>query len=111
RLPAEEAIDPVKDDARQVLDLESRRALNSQDQGGRFRRSFGGPRPVDLERLAVGRDLRPDDVRPARYDLGRGETLRPARIPASGSEQLGKRPWKTARGLAHANRPCAMVRI
>src|SRR5262249_44348651 len=91
-------------------DLERSRSLDAKHQRGKFRRKVTGPRPVDFERLAVSRDLRPNDVRPAGDDLGRGKALRLERVTKGGAKQFGKRTGKTALGLAHVYRSCAMVR-
>src|SRR5690349_1307721 len=93
-----------------MLDFERRRALDPQDQRGRFRLLVAsGPRPIDLERFAVGGDLSADNVVPARDDLGRGKTLRLEDVAQGRAQQLRKRPGKTARGLAHQDGPCAIV--
>ena len=86
-----------------MLDFERRRAFHPQHQRGRFRGASSpiGARPVDLHRLAVGGDFRADDVGPAGEDFGRGEALRLEGVAQGRAQELGKRPGKTARGLAH----------
>ena len=68
-------------------------------------------RPADLKWLAVGGDLGSHDVGPAGNDFGRGKALRLERVAQSGAKQIRKRPGKTARGLAHADAPYAIVGI
>ena len=101
-LPAEEPVHPFEDHGGEMLNFQGCRTLDPQDQRGWFRRFVAcRARPVDFKRLAMGGDLRSDNVGPAKNDLGRGETLRLEDIAQSRREQVRKRPGKTARGLAH----------
>ncbi len=97
RLPAEEAVDPLQDDAGQVLDFERGRAFDPQHQGaglgGLGRRAARGH--WIFTGSAVGGDLRPDDVGPARHQFGRGEALPGERI----AQRLAERV-RTAAGRA-----------
>ena len=86
----------------EVLDLDCRRALDAQHQRGRFaglRRRPGAA--IDLDRLAVGRDLGADDVGPARHQFGRGETLPRESVADDLAEQVAQRFGVGARGLVH----------
>src|SRR5262245_3363216 len=70
-LPTEETIDPLEDDAREMLYFERRRAFNAKHQGGGFRRLFAERAwPIDFKRLAMSGDLGSDDIPPARNDFG-----------------------------------------
>jgi hypothetical protein len=70
-LPAEETIDPLEDDGREMLYFERRRPFNAKDEGGRFRHLFTeGSWPIDFERLAMCGDLGSDDIPPARNNFG-----------------------------------------
>src|SRR5262249_12191312 len=76
RLPAEEAMHPLEDDTREVLDFDRRRSLDPQHEGSRLGRvAAGSPRPLDFFRLRMGRDLRAHDVGPAGDEFARGEAL------------------------------------
>ena len=59
-----------------VLDLQCHRALDPQHQRRRLLRlALDRPRPLHLQRLGMGRDLRPGDLRPPRHQLARGKAL------------------------------------
>ena len=100
--PTEEAVDALQDYRRLMLDLDRRRPLDAQNQGGHAagtggfvtrqsnKSDSGGGEPSqecrscvlrrrrgDLDRLAISGDLGPGDVGPARDDLGRGKALPP----------------------------------
>ena len=95
RLPAEEAIDPLQDHRRQMLDLERRRAFHPQHQRGRFRglvaRARGqliligslwaatsGP-TMSPQRARISAEAKPCDLRaslrvaPRKSESGRGK--------------------------------------
>jgi A/G-specific adenine glycosylase len=111
-LPAEEPVDPLEDDGRQMLDFERRRTFNAKHQRRGFRRFLlCAAWPGDLERLAMSGNLRADDVRPAGDDLGRGKALRAESLAQGGAEQFRKRPGKTARGFGHRHTACGIVGV
>src|SRR5450759_1848512 len=107
RLPAEEAVDPLQDHRRQMLNFERRRAFHPQHQGGRFRNAVVHVAgricawPGDLHRLAMGGDFGACDIGPAGDDFGRSEALRLEAVAQGRAQELRKRPGKTARGLVH----------
>ncbi len=112
RLPTEEAVDPLKNDRGQVLDFECGGTLYPQHQRGGLRFFIpDGTWPADLKRFAVCCDLGSHDVSPAGNDFGRGKALRLERVAQSGPKEVRKRPGKTARGLAQAEVPCAIVDV
>src|SRR5581483_10121809 len=99
-----------QNDGREMLYLKRRRTFYPQNQSSGFRSlEVGCTRPVDFKRLAVGCDLRAHDVAPMRKYLGRGKTLCLKHIAEGCPQQVGKRPGKTARGLAHEDGPCVIV--
>src|SRR5581483_8199031 len=109
-LPAEKTVHTFQNDGREMLYLKRRRTFYPQNQSSGFRSlEVGCTRPVDFKRLAVGCDLRAHDVAPMRKYLGRGKTLCLKHIAEGCPQQVGKRPGKTARGLAHEDGPCAIV--
>src|SRR5271170_1136745 len=68
-IPAEMRVDALDDQRRAMLDFKRHRALDTQDQGG----WFGGRarvalwrtrRPLQFDRPAAAREVRPDDLRP-----------------------------------------------
>ena len=76
RTPAEEAVDPLQDHVRGMLDLQRHRALDPQHQGGRLLRlAFDRPRPLHLQGLRMGGDFRAGNLGPAGHQLARGKAL------------------------------------
>src|SRR5665213_2771162 len=64
RAPAEETVDPLQQGVGGVLDFQRRGPLDPQHQRGRFLRlALHRPRPLDLQRFRVPRDLGPRDLR------------------------------------------------
>jgi hypothetical protein len=59
-------------------------------------------RPLQLDRLAVGRDFVADDVVPARDQFGGGETLPGKGVADELVEKLAQRTGEWTRGLVHS---------
>ena len=104
RLPAEEAVDPLQDHRRLMLDFDRRRTFDAQHQRGRL----AGPSSPSTARgqlILIGSlwaaISAPDDVGPARDDSVEAKPCRRERVAQGGAGQFRQRPWKTARGLVH----------
>jgi hypothetical protein len=111
RLPAEEAVHPLENDAREVLDLHSRRPLDPQHKNPRLRGfSVRGPRPLDFIRLRMLGDLRADDLAPARHELGRDEPLLGERRIERPLQDVRQWSREGFAGLVHAARLCHIAR-
>ena len=67
-------------------------------------------RPLQLDRLGIGRDLGADDVLPARHQLGRGEALLLERVRQELGGEFGKLAGGAA-GLVHGLRLCQIGRM
>jgi hypothetical protein len=81
RLPAEEAVHPLEHDVAEVLDFDRGRSLDPQHERARFGRvAVGSPRPLDLFRLRMGRDLGAHDLGPTGDEFARSEALLGERI-------------------------------
>ena len=109
RLPAEEAVDPLQDHGRQMLDFERRRTFDPQHQRGRFRGCRRSSARGQL--IFIGSQWAaisaPTMSAQRGDDFGRGEALRAEGV-AQGQlpSEVGKRPGTTARGLVHGARLC-----
>jgi len=76
RLPAEKSIHPLEYDAAEVLDFDRGRSLDPQHERARLGRvAVGSPRPLDLFRLRMGRDLGAHDLGPTGDEFARSEAL------------------------------------
>src|SRR5262249_26509451 len=105
---AEELIYALQDDAGQVLNLNRGRAFDPQHQYSRFRGVIvlRLARPLDLLRLGMRRDRLADDLRPARHQLDRCESLLGKDVIQRLAQDVGERTRRSAARLVHVRRLC-----
>src|SRR5947208_3058887 len=90
-----------------MLNLDRRRSFHPEHEDAwlwAVRR--GRPRPLNLFRLRMVRDLRADDVGPASDELGGGKTLLGERRGERSVENFRQRSREGFAGLVHAARLC-----
>src|SRR5438046_6394 len=111
RLPAEELVHPLKNEAGEVLDLHGRRPLGPQHKDARLRGlSVRWARPLDFVRLAMLGDVRAHDLCPARDELSRDEALFGEHRIERPVQDVRQWSWEGFAGLVHAVRLCQMAR-
>jgi len=105
--PAEKAIDPFTDHAREVLDFDRGWTINPQHERARFAfLAFDRTLPLDFDRLTVDGNLGADDIGPTRHQFGGRKTLLPKRIADSLADKVAQRPGERAGGLVHGVALC-----
>jgi hypothetical protein len=103
--PPEMRIDPGQHLIRLMLQFEREAALDTDDQGGRLRRSIGLParwprRPLQFDRSRVGREALSYDIVPVENEVGFGEALSGQDRIDDRADEIGER----LRPLAFAGR-------
>src|SRR6516165_11136113 len=107
RTPAEEAVDPLQNDRREVLDLKRRGALDPQHQrAGLGNLAIPWAWPLNFFGLGMACDLRAHDIGPAGDKLRRGKALFGEGVVERPVHKIGEWTRVGFAGLVHSTQLC-----
>ncbi len=107
RPPAEEAVDAFADHVGEVLNFDRCRAFDPQhERSGLSFLAFHRTHPLDLDRLAVGGNVRSRNFAPARHQLRRSKALPGKRLAHDLADKVAEWLGVGTDGLVHDGAVC-----